>query len=153
MLHLVGCLYYLYQWCTVKQISDNEIYLLMKYIKSVLWRVAKSLSYIEDPRCLKLNNPAPNLERSIFHTGSKGKVLLLRILDNLYWFLNASVWNTSDNRPSLISATFLGIQQSVYPPYPTPHSKEYYRNFGLLNRLRSLLTSYSKTNRFENITR
>jgi len=21
-LHLVGCLYYLYQWCTVKQISD-----------------------------------------------------------------------------------------------------------------------------------
>jgi len=23
-LHLVGCLYYLCQWCTVKQISDNE---------------------------------------------------------------------------------------------------------------------------------
>ena len=44
LLHLVGCLYYLYQWCTVKQISDNEIYLLIKYIKSVLWRVAKRLS-------------------------------------------------------------------------------------------------------------
>jgi len=29
---------------TVKQISDNEIYLLIKYIKSVLWRVAKHLS-------------------------------------------------------------------------------------------------------------
>jgi len=28
LLHLVGCLYYLYQWCTVKQISDNEICLL-----------------------------------------------------------------------------------------------------------------------------
>ena len=41
---LVGCLYYLCQWCTVKQISDNEIYLLIKYIKSVLWRVAKRLS-------------------------------------------------------------------------------------------------------------
>ena len=27
-----------------KQISDNEIYLLIKYIKSVLWRVAKRLS-------------------------------------------------------------------------------------------------------------
>jgi len=26
--------------------SDNEIYLLIKYIKSVLWRVAKRLSYI-----------------------------------------------------------------------------------------------------------
>ena len=29
----------------VKQISDNEIYLLIKYIKSVLWRVAKRLSH------------------------------------------------------------------------------------------------------------
>jgi len=28
----------------VKQISDNEIYLLIKYIKSFLWRVAKRLS-------------------------------------------------------------------------------------------------------------
>ena len=38
----------------VKQISDNEIYLLIKYIKSVLWRTAKRLSYIEDKRCLKV---------------------------------------------------------------------------------------------------
>ena len=37
-----------------KQISDNEIYLLIKYIKSVLCRVAKRLSYIEDARCLKV---------------------------------------------------------------------------------------------------
>ena len=44
LLHLVGCLYYLYQWCIVKQISDNEIYWLIKYIKSVLWRAAKRLS-------------------------------------------------------------------------------------------------------------
>ena len=41
----------------VKQISDNEIYLLIKYIKSVLWRVVKRLSYIEDARCLKVNWP------------------------------------------------------------------------------------------------
>ena len=54
LLHLVSCLYYWYQWCTVKQISDNEIYLLIKYIKSVLWRIAKHLSYIEDERCLKV---------------------------------------------------------------------------------------------------
>ena len=32
----------------VKQISDNEIYLLIKYIKSVLWNVAKRRSCIED---------------------------------------------------------------------------------------------------------
>jgi len=37
------------------QISDNEIYLLIKCIKSVLWTVAKRLSYIEDARCLKVN--------------------------------------------------------------------------------------------------
>ena len=55
LLHLVGCLYYLYQWCTVKQISDNEIYLLVKYIKSVLWRVVKRLSLYKDARCLKVN--------------------------------------------------------------------------------------------------
>jgi hypothetical protein len=53
-LHLVGCLYYLYQWCTVKQISDNKIYLLIKYIKSVLRRVAKACPNIEDARCLKV---------------------------------------------------------------------------------------------------
>jgi hypothetical protein len=56
LLHLVGCLHYLYQWCTVKQISDNEIYLLIKYIKSVLWRVAKHLSYMEATRCLKVKS-------------------------------------------------------------------------------------------------
>jgi hypothetical protein len=55
LLHLVGCLYYLYQWCTVKQITSNEMYLLIKYIKSVLWREAKHLSYVEDARCLKVN--------------------------------------------------------------------------------------------------
>ena len=54
LLHLVGCLYYLYKLYTVKQIPDNEIYLLIKYIKSVLWRVAKHLSYKEDARCLKV---------------------------------------------------------------------------------------------------
>jgi len=38
----------------VKQRSDNEIYLLIKYIRSVLWRVVKRLSYIEDAQCLKV---------------------------------------------------------------------------------------------------
>ena len=56
LLHLVGCLYSLYQWCTVKQISDNEIYLLIEYIKIVLWRVAKHLSYIQDARCVKVKH-------------------------------------------------------------------------------------------------
>ena len=47
----------------VKQISDNEIYLLIKYIKGVLWRVAKCLSYIEEARCLKVKH------NMIIHTG------------------------------------------------------------------------------------
>ena len=61
LFHLVGCLYYLYQWCTVKQISDNEIYLLIKYIKSLLWRVAKRLSYKEGAWCLKVKRIAPGI--------------------------------------------------------------------------------------------
>jgi len=40
----------------IKQIADNEIYLLSKYIKSILWSIAKCLSYIEDTRCLKDND-------------------------------------------------------------------------------------------------
>jgi len=39
----------------VKQISDNKIYLLIKYTKSVLWRAVKRLSYIQDAWCLKVN--------------------------------------------------------------------------------------------------
>jgi len=57
LLHLVGFIYYLYQRWTVKQISDNEIFLLIKYIKNVLWRLAKLLSYIEDARCLQVKPP------------------------------------------------------------------------------------------------
>ena len=68
MLHLVGCLYYLYQWCTVKQISDNEIYLLIKYIKSVFWRVAKCLSYIEEARCLKVKTKTYRISTNKNHT-------------------------------------------------------------------------------------
>jgi hypothetical protein len=33
----------------------NEKYLLVKYIKSILWRVAERLSYIEDAWCLEVN--------------------------------------------------------------------------------------------------
>jgi hypothetical protein len=63
-LHLVGCLYDLYQRCTIKQVSNNEIYLLIKYIKSFLWRVAKRLSYIEDARCLKVKENVTFLKNS-----------------------------------------------------------------------------------------
>ena len=56
LLHLVGCLYYLYQWRTVKPISYNEIYLLMKYF---VYK-KRSLESSETPvlyrgrRCLKV---------------------------------------------------------------------------------------------------
>ena len=45
------------------QISDNEIYLLIKYIKSVLWRVAKCLSYTEEARCLKIKEGSSECNR------------------------------------------------------------------------------------------
>ena len=49
----------------VKQISDSEIYLLIKYIKNVPWRVAKRLSYIEDARCLKVNVNSTSLQKCL----------------------------------------------------------------------------------------
>jgi len=45
---------------------NNEIYSLIKYVKSVLWRVTKRLSYIEDVRCLKVNNR--NFSKLIWYT-------------------------------------------------------------------------------------
>ena len=66
MLNLVGCLYYLYQCCTVKKISDNEIYLLIKYIKNIIWRVGKRLSYIEDARCLNVKQKSKEKFRFYF---------------------------------------------------------------------------------------
>ena len=54
----------------VKQISENEIYLLIKCIKSVLWRIAKRLSYIEDARCLNVNRLIFG-DESTFHLSGK----------------------------------------------------------------------------------
>jgi len=46
--------------------ANNEIYLLIKYIKIVLWIVAKRLSNIEDARCLKVKEPGyPQPEISV----------------------------------------------------------------------------------------
>jgi hypothetical protein len=52
------------------QISENEIYLLIKYIKSVLWRVAKCLSYIEEARCLKFKDTFQSVRGSICDDGN-----------------------------------------------------------------------------------
>ena len=49
----------------VKQISDNEIYLLIKYIKSVLWRAAKHLSYKQDAWCLNGNSDWYGIDKVI----------------------------------------------------------------------------------------
>ena len=81
LLHLVGCRYYLYQWFTVKQISDSEIYLLIKYIKSVLWRVEKRLSYIEDARCLKFK--VEEMFRSC-EPGVPGKIYFVSCLERVW---------------------------------------------------------------------
>ena len=67
----------------VKQISDNEIYLLIKYIKSILWRVAKCLSYIEEAQCLKVN--LAGYENSVnnsywFAECTEGHYMMLRLV-------------------------------------------------------------------------
>ena len=89
LLRLVGCLYYLYQWCTVKQISDNEIYLLINHIKSVLWRVAKRLSYIEDARCLKVKQVRHRIQMS-FSWHWLERISLE--CDDIYSLRNVRIW-------------------------------------------------------------
>jgi len=89
-LHLVVCLYYWYQWCTVKQILDNEIYLLIKYIKSVLWRVKKRLSYIEDERCVKFNGFSRR-------TPFSGLKLFIRLHDSRWDGLSLNATNVDMN--------------------------------------------------------
>jgi len=63
------------------------MYLLIKYIKSVFWRVAKRLTYIEDALCLKVKRnfsflssfmqsvPVPNLS----YIGQETNKLLVEI--------------------------------------------------------------------------
>ena len=68
------------------QISDNEIYLLIKYIKSVLWRVVKCLSYIEDARCLKVK-----YKKSFQIDHYNGRVNRLTITKQLYYTQHTEV--------------------------------------------------------------
>jgi len=45
--------------------------LLIKYIKSVFWRVTKRLSYTEDARCLKVNYSLSNGDMEFIPTVKK----------------------------------------------------------------------------------
>jgi len=58
----------------------DEIY---KYIKSVLWRVAKRLSYIEDARCLKVKQLVH--EVTSFYTNHNSETFFCKI--NLFSLL------------------------------------------------------------------
>ena len=98
LLHLVGSLFYLYEWCTVKQISDNEIYLLIKYIKSIIWRLAKRLPYIEDARVPK-GYKSPRIFK--FHFNFLKFPILIQVfiifiicmrVENLYQLKNLSTY-------------------------------------------------------------
>jgi len=83
--------------------------LLIKCIKSVLWRVAKRLSYIEDARCLKVNTVE-------LHTSPEG---MLRCDTNI---VQREV-NTSLARPwkymgewSNSSSTICGVRDQLHVP-------------------------------------
>jgi len=51
--------------------------LLIKYIKSVLWRVAKCLSYIEEARCLKFKDPVRTAQLTLFISVIKINLFML----------------------------------------------------------------------------
>jgi len=51
--------------------------LLIKYIKSVLWRVVKRLSYIEEARCLKVKHHREMQHFTSFFLNFKNKNILV----------------------------------------------------------------------------
>jgi len=50
-----------------------KVYLLIKYIKNVLWRLAKRLSYIEDARCLKIKSKCKHVKEINYSTAVSPK--------------------------------------------------------------------------------
>jgi len=81
--------------CTASLKKNNEIYLLIKYIKSVLWRVAERLSYVEDAWCLKVK------EALYIHTWKKPQsyVFFFLALNESGWCLTqfSECWHNTVN--------------------------------------------------------
>ena len=50
--------------------------MLIKYIKSVVWRVAKLLSYIEDAQCLKVKSTVGKVGISLHDLKHSGPLTL-----------------------------------------------------------------------------
>ena len=89
----------------VKQISDNGIYLLIKYIKSILWRVAKRLSYIEDARCLKVNK----LKYECFSVQAVGPVL--RIISALVRDRGVYICTAENTAGSAVASAVVEVER------------------------------------------
>ena len=114
----------------VKQISDNEIYLLIKYIKSVLWSVAKRLFYIEDARCLKFKTLLKHVLDLMFNRICvptfrtfcpicvQLDVRNLRVFLFLIWydiFVNCSWVNTRWQSPFILSSPSVTLSWCLLP--------------------------------------
>jgi len=69
--------------------------LLIKYIKSVLWRVAKCLSYTEEARCLKvkLTSLSVRIENSSLEMFCLYRVDAIRVMySNLHSFVPLEIF-------------------------------------------------------------
>jgi len=82
--------------------SDNEIYLLIKYIKSVLLRVAKCLSYIEEARCLKVNKI------------QQDATVLLDLIKMMHGTMNIKCYSVSYTALNLTIRFQSNMQVSIY---------------------------------------
>ena len=63
---------------------------MIKYIKIILWSVAKRLSYMEDARCLKVKNQYQQKRQVTMHSILKHKIQIKVINDTLPFV----VWQT-----------------------------------------------------------
>jgi hypothetical protein len=116
----------------VKQISDNEIYLLIKHIRSVLWRVAKCLSYIEEARCLKVN------------FAKHGACLRMGLLTDVYRNLT-SLWIKPRERAfKQFKSPVLNVLRRIYGPicegaiWGSRYNEELYRLYDETDLVKSV---------------
>ena len=66
LLHLVGCLYYLYQWCTVKQISN--ISHILGSVQKLEYELEKNHELTTPAKCGRMNlHQAPKAHSQMVH--------------------------------------------------------------------------------------
>jgi hypothetical protein len=103
---------------------------MIKYIKSVLWRVAKRLSYIEDARCLKVNNKWTVVNG--IKQNAISNVTKLKYYINWLGSTVCSIWHLDSAQTQICSESFLKIMFLTFP-HALPADYSFLQTFTTVN--------------------